>query len=125
MIARKWTLIHTPRIAEDGHKLHRRSDGAVSITDWSGETPDETDDGPLIVEPGTIVTVHYEKPYGVIYIVPSRVERDGGRIGRVWSGPETMRALSKAVDVRVEYDASFKRIQKEVFFAGMLSPAFA
>lgn len=120
-----WTCIHRPKARMQGHFIFRRkSDGAVSIADWSGPTPDTTDDGPLIVKPGTIVTVEYGK-YGLSYSVPVWCERDE-REGRVALVTLTMRALSKAEGLRlkVDYSESFKQLRDDVYFAGLLSPAY-
>jgi hypothetical protein len=51
----KWECVFSPRKEMDGHKVFKRrkkfSDGdRYSIADWSGDYPDETDDGPLWID---------------------------------------------------------------------------
>ncbi len=48
-------LLYRP-VRQDGHKVFRTQWG-ISLCDFSGPTPDDTDDGPLIVEPFTRCTV--------------------------------------------------------------------
>ena len=51
----KWECVYSPSKEMKGHKVFKRrkkfSDGdRYSIADWSGDYPDETDDGPLWVD---------------------------------------------------------------------------
>lgn len=117
-----WTRIYTPRRHGNGHKIERDPDGRISICDWSGIHSHQTDDGPLIVAPGTIVRVDYGD-YGISYTVPVTVEREG-RQGRASIDTDSMRALSEVVPVKVEYSPAFIALRDDVHFAGLLSPAF-
>lgn len=120
----EWTRIHNPSKRGDSHRLARHEDGRISILDYSGATPDATDDGPLIVQFGTIVTVEYGK-YGISYSVPVWCER-GARSGCVHVSTETMRALAAlpGLGLRATRSPSFVALCDEVFFAGLLSPAY-
>lgn len=62
------------------HKLYQYSDGRVSILDSSGDRPETSDDGPLIVQPGTVCELDALKNGEIIVIVPvlcTRGNRDG------------------------------------------------
>lgn len=120
-----WTRLFTPPRNGDGHKVSRRvADGAISLHDWSGNNPYTTDDGPLIVAPGTIVTVTVCRG-DVVYIVPAHCERSDDA-GKVWTTQATMDALVKALpSIRVEYDDHFRRAQDAIFHAqSAYSPAY-
>lgn len=53
--AESWTRLYIPRTPEgkpsgEGHKIFRSNvDGQIAIADWSGQYPDQTDDGILYV----------------------------------------------------------------------------
>lgn len=47
------TSYHWPR-GDRYHRVWRYADGRVSIYDYSGNRPENTEDGPLIIEPGTV-----------------------------------------------------------------------
>lgn len=49
----KWNLIHDSQ----NHRLFQNEYGDISVCDQSGDTPDKTDDGPLIVQSGAEVEV--------------------------------------------------------------------
>ena len=57
-----------------GHKVFRNEHGQVVLADWSGTTPDKTEDGPLIVNPqeAILLDVHREE---LVAIIPVVIER--------------------------------------------------
>ena len=85
------------------HRIYsRRTDGAISICDNSGPGPDYTDDGPLIVKPGTVATLGFSKLIGALfYSVPVHCERDD-RSGYVSLTPEVYSALRMLVPLHTE-----------------------
>lgn len=118
-----WTALHRPERMK-GHKIHRDEQGRISLCDWSGSTPDRTDDGPLIVEPRTIVTAcvcRYANT--VAFDVPVHCTRTG-EPGLVRVNADTMRALVHLVFLKVDRSPEFKRLHQDVEFAAGLSPAF-
>lgn len=120
----KWRRIHSASSRDTGHRIDRDDTGRISLCDWSAPISDRTDDGPLIVAPGSIVKITYVKRLGVVYLVPVAVERDGGRHGVVHTTTETMRALSALVPLKVELSAEFADLRDEVHFASGFSPAY-
>ena len=66
----KWECVYSPSKEMKGHKVFKRrkkfSDGdRYSIADWSGDYPDETDDGPLWVD--------LDEPLIVCSVLPDEV----------------------------------------------------
>ena len=58
------------------HSLFKNRAGGISVCDQSGDTPEQTDDGPLIVRSKTAV-VCYSPEMGITVRVPVTVWRDG------------------------------------------------
>jgi hypothetical protein len=114
--------LHRPAKPRNGHKVFANAEGLISLCDWSGRTPECTDDGPLIVKPGTIVTVTFYRGE-VVYTVPVDVPRTGGD-GRVWIDTETMRGLSAVVPLRVDRSPEFEALRLDVEFAAGFAPAY-
>lgn len=100
-----YTRIHQ----SNDHQLFINDLDEVVIADQSGMTPDETDDGPLIVPPDAEVTVGFGFD-GVIFQVPVLVARNGYGRNFVWMTLNDFRALHKKLpDLRVKASDSFKR----------------
>ena len=100
-----YTRIHQ----SNNHQLFINDLDEVVIGDQSGMTPDETDDGPLIVAPDARVEVQYSTDYGLAFLVPVLVPRTK-ETGKVAMILEDFRALHKQLpDIRVKAGDSFKR----------------
>ena len=52
----EWRLLYMPPQEGEGHKLFMNDKG-LSICDWSGDNPDEADDGPLYIRRDAPVTM--------------------------------------------------------------------
>lgn len=90
-----WKLLFAPSNRLDGHRIFINDEGLISLCDLSGLIPSRTDDGPLIVNPGSTVTVGVwmTTKYGTFdYSVPVYVER-GDREGFVSTTHATAVAL--------------------------------
>lgn len=112
----RWKLLYQPA-NEDGHKVFIDTvDGRVSLADWSGHAPHETDDGPLIVKPEAIVTITWSNSYGLTFVVPVYVTRTEEE-GTVWTTEGTIRALVPKMNLRFLASKYFERLEKRVRFA--------
>lgn len=58
-----------------GHRLFANALGEISICDDSGDVPEQTDDGPLIVKDGSSCIAGYSKKFGMSVSVPVTVSR--------------------------------------------------
>jgi len=114
MKTNRWHRLHTPRKRNNGHLIFKDTAGAVSLCDWSGNDPDQTDDGPLIVMPHTRVTVTYDR--SVTFIVPVYVTRTG-EMSVVWVDADTMRALADHVPLRARFDDKAHVLMNDALFA--------
>ena len=89
------------------HQIFINSLDEVVIADQSGTTPDETDDGPLIVAPDAEVTVSFGLDW-VTFRVPVLVARSGSDMSTVTMNFEDFRALHKQLPrLRITPTASF------------------
>lgn len=80
-----------------GHKVFVENEtGRISLADWSGHFPNQTDDGPLFVAPDAEIDVvlHRDKLFGV---VPVTVRWQADRRSNVWTELPTLGALRKAL----------------------------
>lgn len=98
------------------HSLFEDADGNVSICDQSGDTPDQTDDGPLVVMPDAVCFVSYNRLGGYLYYrVP--VIKLRGRMGLSCAHLSTkdfaaLRAMLP--DLQVVRSEEFAEIENEV-----------
>jgi hypothetical protein len=99
-----------------GHRFFRDHDGRISVCDWSGDFPEETDDGPLIIEPGVRCTVECNENNNVLVRVPVRVERKEVHTGINHCSLilEDFRVLRRLLRVKVEYSLAFQRLRDDI-----------
>lgn len=116
----QWTLVYRPPVQGEGHLVFIDPLGRVSLADWSGESPDTTDDGPLIVQPNGTVVIHFEEKYGIVYLVRVHQSRRGMEQSTVWTGRETVLALRKYVLLKFLRSKDFERIEREFDIARAL-----
>lgn len=87
-----WTLFYNQ---PNQHRLFVNEAGEISICGESGDNPDLTDDGPLIVEPTVELWVFLRQVgIGLIVAVDVTVQRTGG-LGKCWVHPRVAMALRK------------------------------
>lgn len=92
----------------DGHRFFRDEAGRISIADQSGDTPEETDDGPLVVVPGSECMVNYQRQWGLSVSVPVTCTRSGTR-STVWLIPRDFSVLRTLVPVSVAQSEGFRK----------------
>jgi hypothetical protein len=107
-----WKCIHRPLRENDGHFLFRNDKGRISICDWSGDNPDLSDDGPLIVGDDSQIMAHLYNSK-VAYIVDVLVTRTN-EMGKCWIDSPTMMALSKHITPTMSYSADFVKLQSSM-----------
>lgn len=62
-----WACVYSPRKEDIGHKVFKcRRSGRYSIADWSGDFPNETDDGPCWINLETPLLVRKKLPEHLI-----------------------------------------------------------
>lgn len=100
----RWNKVYSdPR----SHCIFRDERGRYSLADYSGPTPDVTDDGPLIVLPGVVVQVGFSQPFAQpVFSVPVFVERTGTESTVLTFFP-TIDALVRNVVLVFKADPSF------------------
>lgn len=98
-----YQLIYRPPRARDGHKVFEDEHGFVYLADYSGATPDRTDDGPLRVDRRVpVVLTLYQSHLVCIVNVTDRV----GSEGKVWTSHGTGLFLRQRLRMKVErFDA--------------------
>ena len=111
----KYRLIHR----SSNHQLFINSNGEVVIADQSGDTPDHTDDGPLIVPPDAQVVIGYDDFHGAGASLYFRVKVLVGRDGTEWSSVlmnlQDFRALLKELPgLHIDESPEFTRAHKEL-----------
>lgn len=98
------------------HSLFEDADGNVSICDQSGDTPDQTDDGPLVVMPDAVCFAGFTFGHcGVSYRVP--VIKLRGRMGLSCAhlSSKDFAALRAALpDLAVVRSDEFARVENEI-----------
>jgi len=102
-----WTLVYSSRREGIGHKIFQDNSLLYSLADWSGVTPDDTDDGPLYVceNDPIVVRIYNEK---LQFIVTVRNAKNN--LGFVWTDGATAHALS----IRTKQRLSFGKLEKEM-----------
>lgn len=114
-------LLYRPPKSGRGHKLFLNPETSeISICDWSGATPAQTDDGPLIVgklKSEIRITASFSKLTGAVHFeVPVNVPRTGEK-GRVWLDTDTMRALAAHVEPVSDMSDAFRVLIADMLFA--------
>lgn len=104
----KWTLIHN----SPNHRLFQNEYGDISVCDQSGDDPDETDDGPLLVLSGATVEVVLidNKIYVRVPVKRLRGEKDG----YCFLNPYDFLALGHQVVVYIEYSDEYFALKQLV-----------
>lgn len=113
-----YRLIHR----SSNHQLFINSNGEVVIADQSGDTPDHTDDGPLIVPPDADVLICYDDFGGVsgvrvdlTFRVKVLIGRDGTDWGSVKMNLQDFRALLKELPgLHITESSAFTKAHKEL-----------
>jgi hypothetical protein len=114
-------LLYRPPKSGRGHKLFLDPETSeISICDWSGATPAQSDDGPLVVgklKSEVRVTASFSKLTGAVHFeVPVHVPRTGEK-GRVWLDTATMRALAAHVEPVSDMSDAFRALIADMLFA--------
>lgn len=97
----------------NGHRFFRDERERVSVADQSGDTPEQTDDGPLIVEPGVECTLSFSDVMGLHVMVPVLKDRNGWR-GHVALIPRDFLALRTLVPVSVARSPSYQKHLEQI-----------
>lgn len=101
---------------DNGHKVFVAGNGDVLLADMSGDTPAQTDDGPLVVDvfrPARLMGSFSDHQPSVM--IPVIVQRKGGKDGVVHTTVETALAVKKHVPgLQFEMDQSAQNMLSAV-----------
>jgi len=113
----QWSTLHYPKNADgkrcqDGHKLFRCNEsGQLAIADWSGQYPDQTDDGILFVSTSRPVVLSLsEFSAGVLGDLPVWSLR-AQRVVHTLINLDTLQAVQKHMpEVQVVLDSKLAKL---------------
>lgn len=107
----------------DGHKVFVAQDGSVLLADASGATPDETEDGPLVVDvskPAWLGLSYRHRPEVMIPVLVTRT----GREGAVFTTADTAMAVKKhAPDLQIQADQGVQQVLSAINALAGTTPA--
>lgn len=97
----------------DGHKFFKNQKGEISICDHSGDFPEDTDDGPLIVHPGAHCLICHGS-YGLSVRVTVWVKRTNeiGYVSLTVNDFQWLRRNGPKLDI--EMDDTFRKLAQKV-----------
>lgn len=105
-----FTPIYIPK-AGTGHKVFKDKVGQIVLADWSGSTPDQTEDGPLYPDPVRPCQVHLSR-HGLVMVVPVRNVRNNPYV--VHTTPETVSAIQHHMYLRLELTSTMISLAKSL-----------
>lgn len=110
-------VYHPPRDREydtdDGHKVFVVEDGRVLLADASGNTPGQTDEGPLIVDVSKKAALALGER-GLTALIPVQVEGRDGEEGVVHTTIATLKAVQAHCPMQVEASSAVKTLAADL-----------
>jgi hypothetical protein len=100
-----YQLLFKPPYME-GHKVHREDGtGRIAISDWSGSTPDKTEDGPLFLDTNPERRAFVNMGGGRLpWVNIPLLDRNGGATSTITTLRSAIAMRSAAPDLRFEFD---------------------
>lgn len=106
------------------HRLYEYADGRISILDHSSNDPDQTDDGPLIVEPGTVCELDVTQRGEIVVIVPVLCTRDDSD-GRCYIGiPVAERLFQLVPRLKISKNPKYRIEEQKMLRTSLLFNQF-
>lgn len=95
----RWQLIHE---LSGEHRLFQDTDGRLALADQSGETPDQTDDGPMFLD----LKRHATTDTGYVDVP---VVDENGKPGEVTILWEDAKIIQEKYNLRIQTDEGYVR----------------